>query len=73
CQAARSLDLFERGFAEAIRRAQAKGEIAPARDPIRLARFLTVCMEGMLVLARARPDPAWLDDAVAAVDEALRP
>jgi hypothetical protein len=31
-----------------------------------------VCMEGMLVLARIRPDPAWLDDAVAAVEEALR-
>jgi TetR/AcrR family transcriptional repressor of nem operon len=71
CQAARSLDLFERAFAEAARRAQARGEIAAARDPVRLARFLTVCMEGMLVLARIRPDAAWLDDAVAAVDEAL--
>jgi TetR/AcrR family transcriptional repressor of nem operon len=71
CQAARSLDRFERAFAGAIRQAQAHGEIAPERDPVRLARFLTVCMEGMLVLARARPDPAWLDDAVAAVGEAL--
>jgi TetR/AcrR family transcriptional repressor of nem operon len=73
CQAARSLDLFEHGFAAAVRAAQEKGEISPAWDPVRLARFLTVCMEGMLVLARARPDAAWLDDAVAAVDEALRP
>lgn len=71
CQAARSLDLFERAFAGAIRQAQARGEIAPGRDPVRLARFLTVCMEGMLVLARVRPDPAWLDDAVSAVEEAL--
>jgi TetR/AcrR family transcriptional repressor of nem operon len=71
CQAARSLDLFERSFAGAIRQAQARGELAAGRDPVRLARFLTVCMEGMLVLARVRPDAAWLDDAVAAVEEAL--
>jgi TetR/AcrR family transcriptional repressor of nem operon len=72
CQAARSLDLFERAFAGAVRQAQARGEIDPDRDPVRLARFLTVCMEGMLVLARVRPDPAWLDDVVAAVGEALQ-
>lgn len=72
CQAARSLDQFERAFASAIRRSQQRGEIDPGRDPVRLARFLTVCMEGMQVLARIRPDPAWLDDVVAAVDEALR-
>jgi TetR/AcrR family transcriptional repressor of nem operon len=70
-QAARSLDLLERAFADAARRAQARGEIAATRDPIRLARFLAVCMEGMLVLARIRPDAAWLDDAVGAIDEAL--
>jgi hypothetical protein len=29
-------------------------------------------MEGMLMLARVRPDPAWLEDAVAAVDDLLR-
>ena len=71
CQAARSLDLFERAFAGAIRQAQARGEIGAGRDAVRLARFLTVCMEGMLVLARVRPDAAWLDDAVASVEEAL--
>lgn len=71
CQAARSLDLFERAFAGAIRQAQTRGDIGAGRDPVRLARFLTVCMEGMLVLARVRPDAAWLDDAVSAVEEAL--
>ena len=59
------------GFTAAIRTGQTRGEIAPGRDPARLARFLTVCMEGMLVLARIRPDAAWLDDAVAGVEEAL--
>jgi TetR/AcrR family transcriptional repressor of nem operon len=72
CQAARGLDRSEHAFTAAIRTGQSRGEIAPSRDPVRLARFLTVCMEGMLVLARIRPDPAWLDDAVAAVEEALR-
>lgn len=71
CQAARSLDLFERAFTGAIRQAQARGEIDAGRDAVRLARFLTVCMEGMLVLARVRPDAAWLDDAVTSVEEAL--
>ena len=50
---------------------QAARGLDVARDPARLARFLTVCMEGMLVLARIRPDAAWLDDAVAGVEEAL--
>jgi TetR/AcrR family transcriptional repressor of nem operon len=71
CQAARGLDRFEHAFAGAIRTAQERGEIAARRDPARLARFLTVCMEGMLVLARVRPDAAWLDDVVAGVEEAL--
>jgi TetR/AcrR family transcriptional repressor of nem operon len=72
CQAARGFDRFERAFATAIRGAQARGEVAVERDPVRLARFLTICMEGMLVLARVRPDPAWLDDAVAGVEDCLR-
>lgn len=72
CVAARGLDRFERAFATAIRTAQQRGEIDPGRDATTLARFLTVCMEGMLVLARIRPDAAWLDDAVAGVEQALR-
>ena len=71
CQAARGFDRFEQAFATAIRVGQSRGEIAVGRDPVRLARFLTIAMEGMLVLARVRPDPAWLDDAVAAVEECL--
>jgi len=71
CQAARGFDRFEQAFATAIRGAQSRGEVAAGCDPVRLARFLTVCMEGMLVLARVRPDPAWLDDAVAAVEDCL--
>ena len=65
------LDRFEQALAAAVREAQAQGEIAAGRDPVRLARFLTILMEGMLVLARVRPDPAWLDDAVATVEECL--
>ena len=71
CRAARSLDRFEQALAAVVREAQAQGEIAAGRDPVRLARFLTILMEGMLVLARVRPDPAWLDDAVATVEECL--
>jgi TetR/AcrR family transcriptional repressor of nem operon len=71
-EVARNLDRFERAFAGAVTRAQAAGEIDPTRDAGQLARFLTVCMEGMLVLARIRPDAAWLDDAVAVIDGVLR-
>lgn len=70
-EAARCFDRFERAFARALTEARRTGDVAPDRDPRRLARCLTVLMEGMLVLARARPDPAWLDDAVAGVDELL--
>ncbi|MFO1035728.1 MAG: TetR/AcrR family transcriptional regulator [Geminicoccaceae bacterium] len=68
---ARELDRFERAFETAVRIAQGKGEIPHSRDPRRVARFLTVCLQGLQVLARARPDPAWLDDVVAAVEDAL--
>jgi TetR/AcrR family transcriptional repressor of nem operon len=72
CEAARNLDCFERAFAHGLRQAQLEGEIAARHNVPRLARLLTVCMEGMLMLARVRPDPAWLEDAVAAVDDLLR-
>lgn len=68
---ARYLDRVERAFERAVRQGQERGEIDLRRDPVRLARFLTVCLQGVQVLARARPDVAWLDDLVVAVDEAL--
>ncbi len=67
----RHLDRFERVLGQLVRQAQARGEIDAGRDPIRLARFLVICLQGMQVLARARPDACWLDDVVRAVDEAL--
>jgi TetR/AcrR family transcriptional repressor of nem operon len=67
----RHLDRFERLIEQVVRQAQARGEIAPGRDPVRLARFLVVCLQGMQVLARARPDACWLEDVARAVDEAL--
>jgi TetR/AcrR family transcriptional repressor of nem operon len=67
----RHLDRFERMFEQVVRQAQALGEIDAGRDPTRLARFLVVCLQGMQVLARARPDACWLEDVVSAVDDAL--
>ncbi|HMR32387.1 MAG TPA: TetR family transcriptional regulator C-terminal domain-containing protein [Geminicoccaceae bacterium] len=67
----RHLDRFERAIERVVRQAQARGEIAADRDPTRLARLLVVCLQGMQVLARARPDACWLDDVVRAVDETL--
>lgn len=67
----RHLDRYERAIEQVVRQAQARGEITAGRDPVRLARFLVVCLQGMQVLARSRPDACWLDDIVRAVDEAL--
>jgi TetR/AcrR family transcriptional repressor of nem operon len=52
-------------FAQAIARGQAEGSIANRDDPQKLARFLTVSLQGLLVMVRARSDMARLDDTVA--------
>ena len=65
------LDRLERVFARVIESAQARGEIKGGQSPERLARLLVATVQGLQVLARARPDPAWLDDIVQALDSSL--
>jgi TetR/AcrR family transcriptional repressor of nem operon len=65
------LGRLERRLLAVIAAAQAQGEIAPDREPRQLARLLVACLEGLLVLAKARSDRAWLDDAVRAVAAVL--
>jgi TetR/AcrR family transcriptional regulator, transcriptional repressor for nem operon len=62
---------IEAAFHRAILRAQAAGEIDPARDPRALARFLTSSAQGLSVMAKAAPDPAALDDIVKVTLEVL--
>ena len=61
------LDRLEHAFIRAIESAQARREIAQAQNPVRLARLLVTSLQGLQVLARARPDAAWLDDVVEAL------
>ena len=59
-----TLGRIEAAFHRAVLRAQAAGEIDPARDARALARFLTSSAQGLSVMARASPDRAALDDVV---------
>ena len=54
----------EDAFAQALARGQADRSIASSDDPRKLARFLTVSLQGLKVMARARSERARLDDTV---------
>lgn len=66
-----SLDRIEEGFAAAICRGQAAGEIPHGRDPGVLARFLVGVAQGMRVLARGGAGAAELRDVAAVALDAL--
>jgi TetR/AcrR family transcriptional repressor of nem operon len=55
---------LETGLTSALIRAQARGELAADRDPVALARFLLVMLQGLWVLGRTRPEPGRVRDAV---------
>ncbi|GAB4208844.1 MAG: TetR/AcrR family transcriptional regulator [Roseiflexaceae bacterium] len=61
---AQDFQATEDAFAQAILRGQNDGSIANRTDPRRLARVLTVSLQGLQVMARAQTGRAWLDDAV---------
>lgn len=50
---AASIDAFTEVFADAVRRAQEDGDIAPAQDPRHLGRFLVCTMSGLRTLCKA--------------------
>lgn len=51
---ARDIDAMEAVFAEAIRRGQADGSVAPGLDADRHARFLNTLHHGLQIMARIR-------------------
>ena len=61
-------DALEAALTEALRRAQAEGDLPPERDPRRTARFLLVLLQGIQVLARSGSSAARVRDAA---EEAL--
>ncbi|MFD8565716.1 TetR/AcrR family transcriptional regulator [Streptomyces sp. NPDC059639] len=61
----------ERVLSDALRRAQARGELDAAHDPVELARFLTTFVQGLHVMGNARADRVFLESAVAGALRAL--
>lgn len=59
-----ALGRVEEAFFRLLTRAEAQSEISPGRDLRALARFLLVTLNGLRVLARAKPEEAALRDVV---------
>ena len=62
---------LEEAFHGAVTKGQARGEIAPEREPRALARYLASSLNGLLVLAKVRPERTTLDEVVSLVLETL--
>ncbi len=56
------LSVMEETFLKLVRRAQLEGSISPTRDSLSLARYLTGTVNGIMVIGKANPDRAVLDD-----------
>jgi TetR/AcrR family transcriptional repressor of nem operon len=65
------LDHVESAFCEALGRARAAGEISDDRDPQALARYLNSSLNGLMVMAKARPERGALNDVARIVLQAL--
>ncbi len=61
---AEGLLIVEETFADLVRKGQRDGTVGVRHDVQSLARFLTVNMNGLLVLGKARPDRDFLMDSV---------
>ncbi len=62
---------MEEAFLEAVARGQAAGEIPAGRDGRALARYLTSSLNGLIVMAKARPERTALQDIARIVLSAL--
>jgi TetR/AcrR family transcriptional repressor of nem operon len=58
-----SWNTLETMLTAALTRAQAQGELPADKDPVALARFLLVVLQGMRIFGRAHPNPDRLRDA----------
>ena len=54
-----------------MQRARAAGEIPDNRDTMALARYLNSSLHGLMVMAKARPERAALDDVARIVLQTL--
>ncbi|MEV8636614.1 TetR/AcrR family transcriptional regulator [Streptosporangium sp. NPDC051023] len=56
---------LETALTSALIRGRAQGELPGDRDPVALARFLLVFLQGLRLVSKGQPDPARLRDAAA--------
>ncbi|MDX2645682.1 TetR/AcrR family transcriptional regulator [Streptomyces sp. PA03-1a] len=61
----------ESSLAGALERARSRGELAPDKNPVELARFLTTFVQGLRVVGRARLGRSFVEDALAVAMRAL--
>lgn len=61
-RACAGLACMEQSFLEAVETAQVAGDIPADRDALALARYLTASLNGMIVIAKARPEAMALED-----------
>lgn len=61
---AANTQVFIETFAEVFRKGQANGEINKDKDPKALAGYLFNTFSGLRVLAKTKPDPAFLQDII---------
>lgn len=65
------LTALENRLVRVVQAAQARGEIAAERDAVGLARVLIAALQGIQVLAKARPDGSWLRGLERAIEASL--
>ena len=70
---AAELERLEAALVDALRRGQARGELAGSLDARASARFLVAVVQGMRVVGKAGADPRGLQDVVEVALGALRP
>jgi TetR/AcrR family transcriptional repressor of nem operon len=68
---ARSLARIEAAYYQAVRRGQQAGDISSDHDPRSLARYLMSSANGLMVVGKANPDRATLEDVARVVMSAL--
>lgn len=60
----RTMRQVESALAGALERARIRGELAAAKDPATLARFLTTFIQGLRVMGSARAGADFIDEAL---------
>jgi TetR/AcrR family transcriptional repressor of nem operon len=67
----KGLELLERSFTDALRRAQKEGEISPEKNPRKVARAIVAAVQGVAIWGPVRRSPAFVRDAFDGIRDLL--